>query len=275
MSENNFEKVYTDIVSKPKLIVLDNDECQGQFSILGDLHTLYGADSDIKYPKSKIAMDKFKDIVVNKYIKNGGARPHLKGFLKHLQKLKNEKKIEGVYMYTAASNDNDWVMFLKDTLEKYSGCKDIYDKVYSRSDCNKQYKKDLLKLAQKGGKKSQPNLNKEYLTSNMIMFDDNPHRINSRKGNVFGVKAYNNLPPWASIKSIINDCGGENYLNDLYNLNKQLFIDFGVRNGNIVSWLKNNYSQYRSDGLEGGGDVSKDKELILAKHIIDAQIKLK
>ena len=68
---------------------------------------------------------------------------------------------------------------------------------------------------------------------------------------------------------------GENYLNDLYNLNKQLFIDFGVRNGNIVSWLKRNYSQYRSDGLEGGGDVNKDKELILAKHIIDAQIKLK
>ena len=31
----------------------------------------------------------------------------------------------------------------------------------------------------------------------------------SRKGNVFGVKPYTSLPSWTSIKSIVNDLGGE------------------------------------------------------------------
>ena len=274
MSKENFQKIYNEINNRPKLIVLDNDECQGQFSVLGDLHTLFGVDSDLKYPKNKVSMDKFKDIIVEKYIKKGGARPHLKSFLKHLHNLKEKKKIEGVYMYTAASNDNDWVVFLKDTLENFSKCPNLYDKVYSRQDCNKQYKKDLMKLAHKGGAKKNglPNIKKEYLTSNMIMFDDNPHRINSRKGNVFGVKAYNTLPSWTNIKSIVNDCGGEEYLNSLYNLNKKTFIDYGVQNGNILNWLKRNYNDYKEEYNEKM--AGKDKELIVAKHIIDAQIKL-
>lgn len=273
MSNKEFQKIYKDIIKQPKLIVLDNDECQGQFSVLGDLHTLYGSDSDIKYPKNKVSMDKFKSTIVEKYIKKGGARPHLKTFLKHLHNLKEKKKIEGVYMYTAASNDNDWVLFLKDSLEKFSGCDNLYDKVYSRENCNKQHGKDLMKLAKKkgGSKSGLPNLSKEYLTSNMIMFDDNPQRINSRKGNVFGVKPYTSLPSWASIKSIVNDLGGEKYLNDLYNLNKETFIEYGVKNGNLLKWLKASYDEYKQEDRENV--LKNDKELIIARHIIDAQLK--
>ena len=175
-------------------------------------------------------------------------------------------------MYTAASNDNEWVMFLKDTLEKYSNCNNLYDKVYSRENCNKQHGKDLIKLANKiGGGSNVPNLKRDYLTSNMIMFDDNPHRINSRKGNVFGVKPYTSLPSWSSIKSMVSDLGGENYLNDLYNLNKESFIEYGVKNGSLLNWLKSNYDEYKQDDRENV--LKNDKELIIARHIIDAQIK--
>ena len=265
----DFQKIYNEILNRPRLVVLDNDECQGQFSVLGDLHTLYGADHQIKYPKSKVSLEKFKDIIVKDYIQKGGARPHLKSFLKHLHNLKQKKKIEGVYMYTAASNDNDWVLFLKDSLEKYSNCPNLYDKVYSRENCNKQHGKDLMKLAKKGGGLN--NLKKEFWTSNMIMFDDNPQRINSRKGNVFGVRPYTSLPAWASIKSIVDQCGGEGYLNELYNLNKSLFDEYGVKNGNLLAWLKTNYNEYRQDDREN--NLKNDKELIIAKHIVDEQIK--
>ena len=180
-----------------KVVVLDNDECMGQFGFLSLFH-------QIPFNIKGLPKVKREDLVnsVSKYILGGGAiRPYAAKLLKLLHSLKKQKKIDAVVMYTSASNTAGYVHFLKDCLEKYSDTIGVYDDViHYRSvrsvraedgATRKDFKNVLLRLLSKNGIKGPFQRNVVYnATRNIVMFDDRPYNINIRGGKVIGVEQY-------------------------------------------------------------------------------------
>lgn len=104
---------------KKIIFAVDNDECIGSW---GDLSLLYimlkielGCEPDINL---------FVDIMV----KTGCIRPYVKDFFDKLLELKRKGIIYKIFMFTAASNSNGWVIFLSKILEKWIG-QPFYDGV--------------------------------------------------------------------------------------------------------------------------------------------------
>lgn len=195
-------------VSPPKIVVLDNDECLGQFGLFSCLYVY----SRMTRDPYKVDLGELKNACVRYLFPNGVARPYLKEFFELLKLLKTKNKIDAVVMYTSAPNNlsdgkSGYVYFLKDCIELYCNCPNLYDKVLHRnnviaktSKCGATIK-DLAnvlltysqrkKLAGKDSvEKRRLNHKANTMTHNIIMIDDKPRNIRTRSGRAIGVSPY-------------------------------------------------------------------------------------
>ena len=192
----------------PKIIVLDNDECLGQFGLFSCLY-VYARMTRDPY---KIDLNELKKSCVRYLFPNGVARPYLRELFNILKYLKENNKIDGVVMYTSAPNNlsdgkSGYVYFLKECIELYCNSPNIYDKVLHRnnviaktSKCGATIKDlgNVLLTHQKrrvlAGKdtadKRRINHKVNTMTHNIIMIDDKPRNIRSRSGRAIGVSPY-------------------------------------------------------------------------------------
>ena len=219
-------KLRSSIILPPlRIVVLDNDECMGQFGYLSLFHQV---PFNIKGEPVVNRSDVVKSVA--KYILgNGSARPHIDKLLKYLKKLKKKGKIDAVVMYTSADNTSGYVHFLKDCLEKYAHSKGVYDDVIHYSSVRSvrandgATKKDfknvyLRQLEKRGIKGSFPRSSVHEATKNIIMFDDRPHNINKRGGTVIGVKPYCGTVPIENVLSLISNTPNYKNVEDVEDL---------------------------------------------------------
>lgn len=192
----------------PKVVVLDNDECLGQFGLFSCLY-VYSRMTQDPY---NINLNDLKKSCVKYLFPNGIARPYLKELFNILNFLKRNKKLDGIIMYTSAPNNlsdgkSGYVYFLKDCIELYCNCIGLYDKVLHRnnviakvSKCGATIK-DLgnILLTQQQRKiladkdtseKVKINYKVNIMTHNTIMIDDKPKNIRVRSGRAIGVTPY-------------------------------------------------------------------------------------
>lgn len=201
--------------SKKSVIVFDNDECTGQYSFLGSLHSLFIEDNNLKYPESKLSYNDTIKLISKYYLGYGGIRPYVKKTLQYLYNKKQKLKLDKIFMYTAAENLDNYVFFLKDCIEYHCDCIGIFDKIFDRSFCNEDLTKNL------------DNIRGDISTSKILMIDDRPNNIIKGDGFVYGVEPYLYCPKWNIISKFIDEYG-ENYLEELYLINKDYFKEIGI-----------------------------------------------
>ncbi len=176
-------------MASKEILVLDNDECLGNFATAslmmtifihyissefnpprgdGPLHEYY---ANMVYPY----MDKFVT-----YLEKGIARPYLKELIQHVYQLKLQGKIKKVVMYTAAPNTYGWVTFLSKLIPTYAGVPlDLYDIVLSRTDTifrRNIYLKPLIRI--------------DADQSKIVMVDDSPENIIHHNATILPVTKY-------------------------------------------------------------------------------------
>jgi hypothetical protein len=193
----------------PKIIVLDNDECLGQFGLFSSLY-VYARNTRDPY---KIDLQELRNACVKYLFPYGVARPRLLELFMLLKKLKKSGKLDGVVMYTSAPNNltdgrGGYVHFLKDCIEQYCNCQGIYDKILHRnnvvakvSSCGATIKdmgnalltscqrKQLMNNTYTKEKRKISTYVNNY-TKHMLMIDDKPNNIRCRSGKVMGVTSY-------------------------------------------------------------------------------------
>ena len=103
-------------MTKPFIMVIDNDECIGSW---GDLSQLYSLHEIFNKTPS---VETFSNLL----IQTGCVRPYLREFYDTVLKMKSDGMILKIYMCTAAKNIKKWVSFLHLILEHWYG-KKIYD----------------------------------------------------------------------------------------------------------------------------------------------------
>tara|TARA_Y100000590_G_C15681512_1_gene1000011 strand:+ start:218 stop:1237 length:1020 start_codon:yes stop_codon:yes gene_type:complete len=216
-----------------RIVVLDNDECMGQFGFLSLFH-------QIPFHIKGNPVIKREDLVrtVSKYILGGGAcRPYAKKLLQHLHSLKKQNKIDAVVMYTSASNTAGYVHFLKDCLEFYANTPGVYDDVIhyhsvrsvraNDGATRKDFKNVLLRLLERRGICGPfPRNLVQEATRNIIMFDDRPHNINSRGGTVEGVKQYCRTIPKKNVLYLIEHTPNYKNVEGVEQLEDELYEDW-------------------------------------------------
>jgi len=188
----------------PNIVVLDNDECLGQFGIFSMLVSI--AKMDYHLP---INMNILKRELVTNLLSKGVARPYLINLFQILHKLKLKKKIDKVVMYTSAPNRlshnrTGYIYFLKNCLETYCKTPKLYDMVFHRDNIKARISKcgatikDVGNVLLKNNKlrvgllKNNQKLVKyvNLMSKNIIMVDDKPNNIIKRRGQAIGVKPY-------------------------------------------------------------------------------------
>ena len=226
-------------IQYPNIVILDNDECLGQFGIFSIFFNVCNMSNSLP-----VDMELLKKSLIKYLLSKGAARPYLKYLFKLLQKLKQLKKIDKIVMHTSAPNKlhnhkSGYIYFLKDCLEQYCNTPKLYDIVFHRnnikakiSSCGATIKdigNVLLKNNQLRNKlyNNDRNLNKfvNKMSKNIIMVDDKPQNINKRSGKVIGVKPYHYpfkiINIYKCIKSVPNL--EQNFkLSNMYNL---IFIE--------------------------------------------------
>ena len=116
---NQIDTNLTFKLDKPSIIVIDNDECIGSW---GDMSIFYSLCKIISVHPPSIEL--FARLIGD----TGCVRSGLRELYNYIINLKEKKKILGIYMCTAATNDIGWVLFLKEILEYWYGMP-IYDGV--------------------------------------------------------------------------------------------------------------------------------------------------
>tara|TARA_A100001015_G_scaffold224903_2_gene253754 strand:- start:5933 stop:6946 length:1014 start_codon:yes stop_codon:yes gene_type:complete len=196
------------IPTLPKIVVLDNDECLGQFGLFSCLYVY----SRMTRDPYKVDLTELKNSCVKYLFPNGIARPYLKELFILLKNLKNQGKLNAIVMYTSAPNNlsdgkSGYVYFLKDCIELYCNCPHIYDKVLHRnnvvakiSKCGATIKdlgnvlltnQQRKVLAEKDTiYKRKLNHKVNTMTHNIIMVDDKPKNIRVRSGRAIGIYPY-------------------------------------------------------------------------------------
>lgn len=231
-----------------RIVVLDNDECMGQFGYLSLFHQIAFNISKkralnflVKCTKKKSKpdmgeldklMSKMRRNLVKRVARNllagGSLRPNARQFMLYLKSLKRRGKIDQVVMYTSAQNTAGYVEFLKDCIEEYCNCKGLYDDVIHYGSVNsvrardgatkKDFKNVLLRAYKKMGIKG-PFLRSsiQEATKNMIMVDDRPYNITERGGVKVAIKGYYGTVPKEAVENVINNtpkykllCGEDN-----------------------------------------------------------------
>ena len=188
----------------PRVVILDNDECLGQFGIFSSFVSI--AKMNYYLP---INMDILKNSLIKYILATGCARPYLPQLFQLLKKLKQQNKIDKVVMYTSAPNKfsngkKGYIYFLKDCLETYCGTPGLYDMVLHRNNIKARVSKcgatikDIgnallknnnlrLKLFEKD-KNIIKHVN--FISKRTLMVDDKPKNITKRNGDIVGVKPY-------------------------------------------------------------------------------------
>lgn len=268
-------------LSQPKIIVLDNDECLGQFSIFSILLN-YSMNKD----SIKINLNKLKQSCIQYLFGKGSIRPNIKILFKLLYKLKKLKKIDKVVMYTSAPNNskylNNYVLFLKNLLEEYCQTPGLYDFVFHRNNIKANITKDGATIKDLGNvilnnkerdilykinNKSYGILNykeKDFLkyvnhkTKNIIMIDDKPHNIEKRGGKVIGVFPYIIIPNLNDIYSCIDN---------IPNLKEKL-IKMGHYYYICQEFYKEYKNQYKFVNSSNINKINNDTQLLKVSLII-------
>jgi len=248
----------------PKIIILDNDECLGQFGIFSIIACVAKIND---YPK--VNFEKLKKSLVKHVLSKGAARPYLINLFKLMYKLKKQGKIDKVVMYTSApnritSNKSGYVYFLKDCLERYCGTPKLYDMVFHRDNTKSKVSrcgatiKDVGNVLLKNNYLRHCLFNKNrkisdfvnHFSKNILMIDDKPQNIIKRHGRVIGVKAYT------------RPCG----LIDIYKcVHSVPNLERKLKNQNSFKSL---FEETREDLLKYSGTNKKDKELIKVCNVI-------
>ena len=113
---------------KKLVVVLDNDECLGSWGIASGLYNLFVTYISVNTGINMMdCVDVFKFNLIKYYLNNGGARPGTKDTLKLIKYYKDIGVIDKVVMFTSASNNHDWVTFLKNCLEEFADVNGLYD----------------------------------------------------------------------------------------------------------------------------------------------------
>lgn len=102
------------------IIAIDNDECIGSWADMSLLYIIL----KMEYGEDNLNLDLFIDIM----IKTNCIRPYVKELFEKILELKEKGIIYKIIMFTAASNSNNWVLFLSKILERWIGCK-FYDDI--------------------------------------------------------------------------------------------------------------------------------------------------
>ena len=140
------------------------------------------------------------------FFEQGAFRPGLIELLQYLVEIKNKGLIKYISIYTAASNDNNYVDWIVRTMEQYAGIpKYSIDSIYCRDHC-----------------KWHPYFGVYYkeIQNNSILIDDKPW-YSSKPDRTLGVKPYkqyvNSDPLYklfeTSTHKLINDTIEYDYLN--------------------------------------------------------------
>lgn len=95
-----------------RCLVLDNDETLGSFALGSLLYAMYINLCDSPPPI---------DLFVEKYLRAGGGRPGSISLLQTAAKMLRRGQLDHIVMFTAASNANGWVTFLRECMEVYAG----------------------------------------------------------------------------------------------------------------------------------------------------------
>ena len=245
---------------KKVVVVLDNDECTGQYVMASVFHSHIVNNFPDTVDKNSSNYKKLVKMFSDYYLKISGispskrnigmvgcARPGTFFLLKLLNQYKSLGIIHKVVMYTSASNEDNWVHFLKDCLEEYSDSYGVFDLVFHRQtfpnakvaptgatmkDLNYVYKH----------KEINPNkLSKDNFK--IIMLDDNPQNINKSGSNnyVYGVSPYYHMIGKNNLKKFIQILFDEYKIKDKRNFFQEIIEDPEFK-------LTNNYEQ--SDDLE-------------------------
>lgn len=175
--------------TKKEILVLDVDECLGNFATSSLMMTIY-----INYtiytthpPRGNTPVDEYyanmvypyMDIFV-KYLEQGMARPYLKEFIQKMYQLKLEGKIKKIVMYTAGTNKVGWITFLSKLIPTYAGVPfDFYDVILTRNNCIFRGNKYIKHLKF---------VNDD--TSKIVMIDDLPRQIISIDGLIIPISKY-------------------------------------------------------------------------------------
>jgi hypothetical protein len=171
------------------ILVLDNDECLGNFATSSLMMTIYihYLSNEFNPPRGDGPLDEYYANMVYpymdkfvSYLEKGIARPYLKEFIQHVYQLKLQGKIKKVVMYTAASNNYGWVTFISKLIPTYAGVPlDLYDVVLSRSDTiyrRNVYLKPLIRV--------------DIDQSRIVMVDDSPENIIHHNATILPVTKY-------------------------------------------------------------------------------------
>lgn len=108
----------------PAILVLDNDECIGQWA---GLSVAFGLCQ--RYAPDALVPEKFAAAIAHLPI----IRPGLRDLLLTAAALKREGRVLALVMCTAASNQTGWVHFLLHVIEAWLG-QPVYDAVFSAED---------------------------------------------------------------------------------------------------------------------------------------------
>lgn len=179
----------TSFQSIKEILVLDNDECIGNFATSSLMMTIfinyigkeYNPPREDKLPHNYYAemVYPFMHLFIS-YLEKGIARPYLKELIQKIYQLKQEGKIKKVVMYTAAANTYGWVTFLSKLIPAYAGVpSDFYDLVLSRNNTSfirNAYIKNLAFI--------------DSNTSKIVMVDDAPQNIIKGNATVLPVTKY-------------------------------------------------------------------------------------
>jgi hypothetical protein len=162
-----------DETRKHRAIVFDLDETTGTWGVASMAFKMFN-----KYAGEAPPTDMF----VRHYLERGGARPLLKQLLKMLEEWKRIGRIDEVAIFTAASNINGWVTFLKECMELYAQTPGLFETCIAREN-------SPLAVTESGGVRTVKDLSLVSPDAeHVVLIDDKPEY--ALNGYVIGVPEY-------------------------------------------------------------------------------------
>lgn len=154
-----------------RCLILDSDETLGSFSLGSLLYSMY---------MNLCACPPPRDFFIEQYLRSGGARPGLVHLLQSAASMIKGGRLDHVVLFTAASNVNGWVTFLRECLENLAEVPSgTISRTITMEHCKKRHKtgrviKDLRCICSD--------------TSRLVMVDDKPQFV--QHGRVIHVGEY-------------------------------------------------------------------------------------
>ena len=184
-----------------KVVVLDNDECTGQYSLASGIHNMFCTYVPLNTGLSvNECVSVLRDGFVKYYLPNGAARPGTKETLSLLKVYKDRGMIEKVVMYTSAGNSNDWVYFLKDCLEQYGDVKGLFDLVLHKCNVVSQVTVDGATVKDLDIVRARLSMG----DASIFMFDDKPQNIVG-VGSKIAVPAYRHIVDYEYVSIMLKE----------------------------------------------------------------------